>query len=79
MLDTQGRHAAVADVARFFAFDHLVDDAPREIAELVADLAATMIDRLPDQPELTRGLHRLVEAKDCFVRAAVFGLPEPAF
>lgn len=26
---------------------------------------------LPDGPELTAGLRKLLEAKDCFVRAAV--------
>jgi hypothetical protein len=31
--------------------------------------AAAMIKRLPDGPELTAGLRKLLEAKDCFVRA----------
>ncbi|MGP3918708.1 hypothetical protein [Nonomuraea sp. 10N515B] len=35
------------------------------------DFAATMIDALPDSPELLTGLRRLLEAKDAFVRAAV--------
>jgi hypothetical protein len=30
-----------------------------------------MISTLPDGPELTAGLRKLLEAKDCFVRAAV--------
>ena len=30
-----------------------------------------MIEELDDGPELTTGLRKLLEAKDCFVRAAV--------
>ncbi|PRY56421.1 hypothetical protein B0I28_10970 [Glycomyces artemisiae] len=30
-----------------------------------------MIAALPDGPELTAGLRKLLEAKDCFVRAAL--------
>jgi len=30
-----------------------------------------MIRVLPDGPELTSGLRKLLEAKDCFVRAAL--------
>jgi hypothetical protein len=34
-------------------------------------LAEEMIRVLPDGPELTAGLRKLLEAKDCFVRAAL--------
>lgn len=30
-----------------------------------------VIEDLPDSPELTTGLRKLLEAKDCFVRAAI--------
>jgi hypothetical protein len=30
-----------------------------------------MISELPDGPELTAGLRKLLEAKDCFVRQAL--------
>jgi hypothetical protein len=30
-----------------------------------------MVDDLPDGPELTAGLRKLLEAKDCFVRASL--------
>jgi hypothetical protein len=30
-----------------------------------------MIANLPDSPELVAGLRHLLEAKDCFVRAAI--------
>lgn len=32
---------------------------------------STVINTLPDGPELTAGLRKLLEAKDCFVRAAL--------
>jgi hypothetical protein len=35
-----------------------------------------MVDHLPDGPELTVGLRKLLEAKDCFVRAALDRLEE---
>lgn len=31
----------------------------------------SIIANLPDGPELTSGLRKLLEAKDCFVRAAL--------
>ena len=36
-----------------------------------AQTAEGMIEELPDGPELTVGLRKLLEAKDCFVRAAI--------
>ena len=37
-----------------------------------AELAVSMVDQLPtDDPETIMGLRKLLEAKDCFVRAAV--------
>ncbi|MFT4295635.1 MAG: hypothetical protein QM582_09515 [Micropruina sp.] len=55
---------------RWFAFDHLPDDL-QQVSEPLALLAHDMADRLPDSPELSAGLRKLLEAKDCFVRAAV--------
>jgi hypothetical protein len=34
-----------------------------------------MIRDLPDGPELSAGLRKLLEAKDCFVRAAIGDAP----
>ena len=34
-------------------------------------LAQTMLDHCEDGPELTAGLRKLLEAKDCFVRQAL--------
>ena len=40
-------------------------------AGILHDLAEAMVNALPDGPELTAGLRKLLEAKDCFVRAAL--------
>ena len=66
----EGRHPATVHLARFFAYDHL----PEPLATISAyshHLAEAMIRELPDGPELTTGLRKLLEAKDCFVRAAL--------
>ena len=70
MIDTEGRHPGTAGIAKFFDYAHL---PPRlqEISGPCADLAEAMIRNLPDGPELTAGLRKLLEAKDCFVRAAL--------
>lgn len=72
-----GRNRAVIDAAQWFAFDHLpatpsaVIATPRDVSASVAELAFDTIDLLPDSPELTHALRRLIEAKDCLVRAAI--------
>jgi hypothetical protein len=41
------------------------------IAQRCEDLAIELLYMLQDGPELTTGLRKLLEAKDCFVRQAV--------
>lgn len=69
-MDLSKRHPATQQIARFFAFDHLPEPL-RLISADCSDLKDTMIDALPDGAELTTGLRKLLEAKDCFVRAAL--------
>lgn len=70
MDNLEGRHPGTVSVAKYFAFEHLTGD-PREVSQQCHDLAEAMVDELPDGPELTAGLRKLLEAKDCFVRAAL--------
>lgn len=42
-----------------------------DIATMCYDVARTMFLGLKDSPELTAGLRKLLEAKDCFVRASL--------
>jgi hypothetical protein len=43
----------------------------RNLAAGVQALADYVVSQLPDDPELTAGLRKLLEAKDCFVRAQI--------
>ena len=63
-----GRHPSTAHVLRFFAWDHLPENL-QPISRNCADLALQMVARTVDGPELVVGLRKLLEAKDCFVRA----------
>jgi len=57
-------------ILRYFAYAHL----PRElqyISHQFADLAELMVTSLPRNAETSAGLRKLLEAKDCFVRAAL--------
>ncbi|MCC5580601.1 hypothetical protein IMZ11_33785 [Microtetraspora sp. AC03309] len=65
-----GRHPSTNQIARYFDFEHLPPHL-QAISRPCHDLAAAMIEQLPDGPELTTGLRKLLEAKDCFVRAAL--------
>jgi hypothetical protein len=70
------RHPSVESVTRYFSKLPVADDGTKErmdeIRGLCADLATEILNTIPeDHPELTLGLHKLVEAKDCFVRAVL--------
>ena len=69
MIDTTGRHPSTQHLAKFFKYEHLSRDDMRSISKLCHDLASNMIERIPDGLELTAGLRKLLEDKDCLVRA----------
>jgi len=70
MINIEGRHPSTQHIARYFDYAHL-QDPQRGFSQQCYDLAANMIADLPDGPELTAGLRKLLEAKDCFVRATL--------
>ena len=53
---------------KFFTYEHLPEHL-RGVSKQCADVARWMVDSLPPGPETTAGLRKLLEAKDCFVRA----------
>ncbi len=57
---------------KWFECDHL-DGEKYTIAERVRILAEDMDADLDEGPEKTTGLRKLLEAKDCFVRARIEG------
>ena len=65
-----GRHPGTLGLIRFFEHQHLPETL-QQFSKPCADLAAEMVRTIPDGPELSAGLRKLLEAKDCFVRAAL--------
>jgi len=65
-------HPSVAAIMRWFEASHLGDGA-KAISGACGALAKYLATRLPANPETTAGLRKLLEAKDCFVRAFLAG------
>lgn len=57
-----------APIMKYFAYAHLPDKL-QAVSEPCGKLAERMDETLPDGPEKSAGLRKLLEAKDCFVRA----------
>lgn len=69
-VDLSQRHPATQQLLRWLAPNELLHGAQFEVSALVEELALSMLHVLPDGPELTAGLRKLLEAKDCFVRSS---------
>lgn len=59
------------DPLRFFAFEHLPEGKAKASSACVHALAVVLDANLPDSAEKSAGMRKLLEAKDCFVRAAL--------
>lgn len=53
---------------KYFEYEHLPERL-QEISKPMAELAKWMEEKLPDSAEKSAGMRKLLEAKDCFVRA----------
>jgi len=62
-------------IMRFFDYDHLPEKL-QKVSKPIAELAQQMDLELPDGAEKSAGLRKLLEAKDCFVRAELAGRPQ---
>lgn len=69
MTEEKQHHPAVVDILKHFKSDHLPPHL-QEVSAPICTLAHVMADTV-NGPELTVGLRKLLEAKDCFVRAAL--------
>lgn len=69
-------HPATEAVLRYFDHTHL-PPALAAVSAPFGELARAMAAQLPPGPEVTAGLRKLLEAKDCAVRAATLG-PNPS-
>lgn len=56
-------------IMEFFEYEHL-PEALQKVSLEICQVAEHLHDTLPDGPEKSAGLRKLLEAKDCFVRAA---------
>jgi hypothetical protein len=55
-------------IIKYFEFAHL-PPLLQEVSKPLGELAKQMDESLPDGAEKSAGLRKLLEAKDCFVRA----------
>lgn len=55
-------------IMKYFSYQHLPEHL-QQTSKVVHDLAKSMDDDLPDGEEKAMGLRKLLEAKDCLVRA----------
>lgn len=56
---------------QFFAYKHLPEHL-QAISKPFGELAEKIVETLPRNPERTVALRKLLEAKDCAVRAQLF-------
>ena len=57
---------------KYFEFSHLPERL-QAVSKPIGELAKKFEAELPDGPEKSAGMRKLLEAKDCFVRAALEG------
>lgn len=63
-------HPSTEAILRYFKHEHLPGKLA-SISEPFCTLAKWLVDAVPEGPELTTALRKLLEAKDCAVRAAL--------
>lgn len=56
------------EILKYFAYAHLPPHL-QDISKPMCELAYRMVEQLPASEQLHDGLKKLLEAKDCFVRA----------
>ena len=59
-----------APILKYFNYEHLPEHL-QTVSKPIGDLARQLDQQLPDGPEKTTGLRKLLEAKDAFVRQAL--------
>ena len=55
---------------KYFGYAHLPEKL-QAVSRPLGELAEKLEAELPDGPEKSAGMRKLLEAKDCFVRAAL--------
>jgi hypothetical protein len=62
---------ATEPMLQFFRYDHLPAHL-QVVSRAFCDLATEIAETLPRNPERTVALRKLLEAKDCAVRAVIY-------
>jgi hypothetical protein len=62
---------AIEPMLQFFSYDHLPPHL-QTVSKAFGELAAEIAETLPRNPERTVALRKLLEAKDCAVRAVLY-------
>jgi len=57
-------------ILKYFTYKHL-PEKQQQLSRVFCEMATNLDDDLPDGPEKSAGLRKLLEAKDCFVRASL--------
>lgn len=57
-------------ILKFFAYEHLPPSL-QAVSKPIAELARQIDEAIPNSAEKSAGLRKLLEAKDCFVRAVL--------
>jgi hypothetical protein len=58
-------------IMKYFDYEHLPEGQLRQTSAIFSIIAWDMENILENSPEKSAGLRKLLEAKDCFVRAAL--------
>ena len=61
----------IESILEFFEYEHLPAGPVRDASKPFGKLATVMAEDWPDHPQTLEGLRKLLEAKDCAVRAVV--------
>lgn len=69
--NVNARHPSTEHMMKMLTPNENLRDDLLALSKDCHQLAVTMINCIEDSPELTAGLRKLLEAKDCFIRAAV--------
>lgn len=66
------RHVSVTSVTKYLEPNPRLEGLQAEIALVFKDVVTDMFTLIPDDSaELTAGFRKLLEAKDCFIRASL--------
>lgn len=64
-------HPATRNLLRWLEPNPNLPELGQDLARACHELAKVTVDTCTEGPELTTGLRKLLEAKDCFVRASL--------